>query len=110
MVPRVGIARALNVQPEILLPDEPFGALDAMTRLCMQQELLRIWAEEQETTMILVSHVLEEAIFLAYRVLALTNDGTPPSVIKVDLTRPRDRNTLGFVQMRRLLTLKFGLH
>jgi len=109
MAQRVGIARALTVQPEILLLDEPLGALDAMTKLTMQEELARIWTEEG-VTMILVTHDLEEAIFLADRVLVLTNDGTPPTVIPVDLPRPRDRNSAGFVQMRRMLMGKFGLH
>ncbi|MFH5774869.1 ABC transporter ATP-binding protein [Paracoccus sp. NGMCC 1.201697] len=109
MAQRVGIARALTVQPEILLLDEPLGALDAMTKLTMQDELARIWAEEG-VTMILVTHDLEEAIFLADRVLVLTNDGTAPTVFPVDLPRPRDRNSAGFVQMRRMLMGKFGLH
>ncbi|MTH79786.1 ABC transporter ATP-binding protein [Paracoccus aestuariivivens] len=109
MAQRVGIARALTVQPEILLLDEPFGALDAMTKLSMQEELARIWGEEA-VTMVLVTHDLEEAILLADRVLVLTNDGTPPSLVTVDLPRPRDRNSADFVAMRRMLMGKFGLH
>ncbi|WP_295044779.1 ABC transporter ATP-binding protein [uncultured Paracoccus sp.] len=110
MAQRVGIARALTVQPEILLLDEPLGALDAMTKLTMQQELERIWREEG-LTMVLVTHDLEEAIFLADRVLVLSRDpGTAPRLIDVDLPRPRDRSEAGFVAMRRLLMAEFGLH
>lgn len=110
MAQRVGIARALTVQPEILLLDEPFGALDAMTKLTMQEELGRIWREEK-VTMILVTHDLEEAIFLADRVLVLPREkGALPRVIDVDLPRPRDRNDAAFVAMRRQLMAEFGLH
>ena len=109
MAQRVGIARALTVRPEILLLDEPLGALDAMTKLTMQEELTRIWREEG-VTMILVTHDLEEAIFLADRVLVLSADGTPPAVIPVDLPRPRDRNQAAFVDLRRRLMARFGLH
>ncbi len=110
MAQRVGIARALTVQPEILLLDEPFGALDAMTKLTLQEELTRIWAEER-VTMILVTHDLEEAIFLADRVLVLPREkDTPPRLIDVDLPRPRDRNDAAFVALRRQLMAEFGLH
>jgi ABC-type nitrate/sulfonate/bicarbonate transport system ATPase subunit len=110
MAQRVGIARALTVQPEILLLDEPLGALDAMTKITMQEELARIWREEN-VTMILVTHDLEEAIYLADRVLVLSRErGARPRLIDVDLPRPRDRNEAGFVQMRKRLMAEFGLH
>lgn len=110
MAQRVGIARALTVQPEILLLDEPLGALDAMTKMTMQQELSRIWAEEG-VTMVLVTHDLEEAIFLADRVLVLSKDkNAPPQLIDIDLPRPRDRSTLPFVRFRQQLMAEFGLH
>ena len=110
MAQRVGIARALTVQPEILLLDEPLGALDAMTRITMQDELARIW-REQQVTMILVTHDLEEAIFLADRVLVMPREkGTPPRLIDIDLPRPRDRSEARFVAMRRRLMAEFGLH
>ena len=110
MAQRVGIARALAVQPEILLLDEPLGALDAMTRITMQDELARIW-REQQVTMILVTHDLEEAIFLADRVLVMPREkGTPPRLIDIDLPRPRDRSEARFVAMRRRLMAEFGLH
>jgi NitT/TauT family transport system ATP-binding protein/sulfonate transport system ATP-binding protein len=110
MAQRVGIARALTVQPEILLLDEPLGALDAMTKLTMQEELARIWREEA-VTMILVTHDLEEAIFLADRVLVLPKqNGAIPRLIEIDLPRPRDRSDSHFVEMRRRLMAEFGLH
>ncbi|MGX1500789.1 ABC-type nitrate/sulfonate/bicarbonate transport system ATPase subunit [Labrenzia sp. MBR-25] len=110
MAQRVGIARALTVQPEILLLDEPLGALDAMTKITMQEELSRIWAEE-EVTMVLVTHDLEEAIFLADRVLVLPkNKGAAIRLIDIDLPRPRDRNEARFVSFRQQLMAEFGLH
>ncbi len=110
MAQRVGIARALTVRPEILLLDEPLGALDAMTKLTMQEELARIWREEK-VTMVLVTHDLEEAIFLADRVLVLPKDGNSgPRLIDVGLPRPRDRSESRFVAMRRRLMAEFGLH
>ena len=110
MAQRVGIARALTVQPEILLLDEPLGALDAMTKLTMQEELARIWREE-EVTMILVTHDLEEAIYLADRVLVLSaNRSTPPRLLEMTLPRPRDRSAPGFVALRKRLMAEFGLH
>ena len=110
MAQRVGIARALTVQPEILLLDEPLGALDAMTKLTMQEELARIWREEG-VTMILVTHDLEEAIHLADRVLVLAKENAaPPRLLDVDLPRPRDRSAPDFVAMRRRLMAEIGLH
>lgn len=110
MAQRVGIARALAVQPEILLLDEPLGALDAMTKIGMQQELARIWKEEDVTT-VLVTHDLEEAIFLADRILILPREkGAEPRLVDVDLPRPRDRSNPRFVRQREELLGLFGLH
>jgi NitT/TauT family transport system ATP-binding protein/sulfonate transport system ATP-binding protein len=110
MAQRVGIARALTVQPEILLLDEPLGALDAMTKLTMQEELARIWREEG-VTMILVTHDLEEAIFLSDRVLVMSKDNSVSTrLIELDLPRPRDRSAPAFVALRRRLMAEFGLH
>jgi len=110
MAQRVGIARALAVQPEILLLDEPLGALDAMTKIGMQQELARIWREEDVTT-VLVTHDLEEAIYLADRILILPREkGAAPRLIDVDLPRPRDRSSAAFVRQREELLHVFGLH
>lgn len=110
MAQRVGIARALAVQPEILLLDEPLGALDAMTRITMQDELARVW-REKEVTMIPVTHDLEEAIVLADRVLVMPREkGAPSRLIEIDLPRPRDRSEARFVATRRRLMAEFGLH
>ena len=110
MAQRVGIARALTVQPEILLLDEPLGALDAMTKITMQEELARIWAEEN-VTMILVTHDLEEAIYLADRVLVLPkHKGGEIRFIDVTLPRPRLRSQGEFVALRQQLMAEFGLH
>lgn len=110
MAQRVGIARALAVQPEILLLDEPLGALDAMTKISMQQELARIWRDEDVTT-VLVTHDLEEAIYLADRVLILPREkGGEPRLNEIDLPRPRDRSASAFVRQREELLGIFGLH
>ncbi|MDX3974331.1 ABC transporter ATP-binding protein [Shinella sp.] len=110
MAQRVGIARALAVQPEILLLDEPLGALDAMTKISMQQELTRIWRDEEVTT-ILVTHDLEEAIYLADRILILPHEkNAEPRLIEIDLPRPRDRSSPEFVRHREELLRLFGLH
>ena len=110
MAQRAGIARALAVRPEILLLDEPLGALDAMTRMTLQEELARIWRDEK-VTMILVTHDLEEAILLADRVLVLPRSkGERPRLVDVALARPRDRSEQAFVALRRRLMAELSLH
>ncbi len=94
MQQRCGLARALAVQPRVLLMDEPFGAVDAQTREILQFEMLRIW-ESRPTTMVFVTHAIDEAVLMGDRVLVLK--GRPSSVheiIEVDLPRPRNRATL----------------
>jgi NitT/TauT family transport system ATP-binding protein len=89
MQQRVGIARALANYPSVLLMDEPFGALDAQTRLMMQESLLDIWSEFG-TTVLFVTHDVDEAIFLADRILIMSaSPGTVIADLKVELERPR---------------------
>ncbi|HEU5017896.1 MAG TPA: ABC transporter ATP-binding protein [Pseudolabrys sp.] len=87
---RVAIARALAVKPRVLLMDEPFGALDALTRGALQQELIRIW-QVTKMTIIFVTHNLQEALFLGDRVLCMTRrPGRIKKELAIDLPRPRD--------------------
>ena len=113
MQQRVGLARALAIEPEILLMDEPLGSLDAQTREVMQAELMRIWSIEKRTVLF-VTHDIEEAIFLADRVIVMSQrPGRVVEIIDVDFPRPRDENlrTLpAFTEMRSRIwqTLKRG--
>jgi NitT/TauT family transport system ATP-binding protein len=94
MQQRCGLARALAVEPNVLLMDEPFAAVDAQTREILQFELLRIW-EQRPTAMIFVTHSIEEAVLLGHRVIVLK--GRPSSIheiIVIDLPHPRTRDTL----------------
>jgi len=87
---RVNLARALAVEPEVLLMDEPFAALDAQSRELMQMELQRIW-QRTAKTILFVTHQLDEAVFLADRVVALSaRPGSIRDIIHIDLPRPRD--------------------
>jgi nitrate/nitrite transport system ATP-binding protein len=95
MKQRVGIARALSMEPKVLLLDEPFGALDALTRAHLQDEVMRIHGE-LGTTVIMITHDVDEAVLLSDRIVMMTNgpSATIGEVLSIDLERPRDRLAL----------------
>ncbi|MFP5393298.1 MAG: ABC transporter ATP-binding protein [Gammaproteobacteria bacterium] len=95
MKQRVGIARALSMEPKVLLMDEPFGALDALTRAHLQDELLRI-VGETGSTVVMVTHDVDEAVLLSDRIVMMTNGpaATIGEIVKVELARPRERVAL----------------
>ena len=96
---RVGLARALAVEPAVLLMDEPFSALDALTAIGLREELLDLWqaADSPVKTIVMVTHIIEEAVELADRILVLsTGPGRLVGDIRVELQRPRDRRAEAF--------------
>ncbi len=98
---RVGICRALVVNPEILLMDEPFASLDAQTRNRMQMELLKIWDRDRKTV-IFVTHSIDEAVFLADKIVVLSKrPARVIDVVDIDIERPRDRTDEKFISYRR---------
>lgn len=109
MQQRVAIARALAVDPEIIFMDEPFGALDAMTRMNMQEEISNIW-ENKKKTIIFVTHDIEEAVFLADKIIIMTpGPGKVKSIIKVPMGRKRDRTSEDFLKIRDKVFLEFQM-
>ncbi len=105
MKQRVGIARAYANNPEVMLLDEPFGQLDAQTRIFMEQETVRIW-ETEKKTVIFVTNNIDEAIFLGDRIVTLEGKlpGRMGKVYDVDLPRPREHTDLEFLKMRQQIT------
>lgn len=100
MAQRVALARALINHPKVLLLDEPLGALDAFTRMRMQDEVLRLW-DARGTTMLLVTHDIDEAIYMSDRILIMTpRPGRIERTIEIELTRPRQRNSSEFLRLR----------
>jgi len=100
---RVAIARALATDPDLLLMDEPFGALDAQTRNHMQCELLDIW-ETKKKTILFVTHSCDEAVFLSDRVVVLSpRPGVIREIVNISISRPRDRTNKEFIDLRRHL-------
>ena len=109
MAQRVAIARALVNDPEILLLDEPMGALDSFTRANLQDQLLEL-QKKKNTTMILVTHDVDEAIYLSDRIVIMTpRPGKIAQIIDVEIPRPRQRGGTEFLMLRRKLLEKFNL-
>ncbi len=112
MAQRVALARALINHPRVLLLDEPLGALDAFTRMRMQDEVLRLW-QGRGTTMVFVTHDIDEASDMSDRIVIMTQrPGKIEQIIPVDLERPRDRSSEEFLSLRGdiLETLHFAGH
>ncbi len=100
MAQRASLARALVNHPKVLLLDEPFGALDAFTRMNMQDELIKIW-QKRGTTMVMVTHDVDEAIYLSDRIIVMTSRPAKiESIIDVKISRPRERDLPDFLYLR----------
>ncbi|MFD2970499.1 ABC transporter ATP-binding protein [Peribacillus deserti] len=107
MAQRVAIARALLRNPDVLLLDEPFGALDAFTRTHLQDVLLDIW-KKKKTTMILVTHDLDESIYLANRLVIMTpRPGRISQIIEIDMPYPRKKTDVRFQAIRQQVLTEF---
>ncbi len=107
MAKRVSIARALVNHPDVLLLDEPFGALDAFTKMQMQHNVLNLQKQER-TTMILVTHDIEEAVYLADRIIILSRKpGRIKTIVPNTLPRPRDRNSYEFTLLKKAIYDQF---
>jgi sulfonate transport system ATP-binding protein len=107
MAQRVSIARALMRNPDVLLLDEPFGALDAFTRSHMQEVLLDIW-QQNKTTMLFVTHDIDEAVFLGEKVVIMNpRPGHIKSVLPIELSFPRKRTSQPFQDFRRKVLIEF---
>jgi NitT/TauT family transport system ATP-binding protein len=109
MKQRLEVARALAVNPDVLYLDEPFGALDSITRLQMRRELLRIW-EAEKKTILFVTHDIEESVQLADRVVVLSaRPGRVRRVVDIDIPHPRDLSDPRYIALRDLIFSEIGL-
>ncbi len=109
MKQRVALARALAVEPEIIFMDEPLGALDAITRLKMQDEIIRIW-EEKNTTVVMVTHDINEAVYLGDRIAIMSGSkGNINKLLDIPLERPRNRASHNFMKMQDHILSEFEI-
>jgi ABC-type nitrate/sulfonate/bicarbonate transport system ATPase subunit len=109
MKQRVEVARALAMNPDMLYLDEPFGALDSITRLTLRRELLRIWGAERKT-ILFVTHDVEEAVQLADRIILLSQrPALVRHIVKVDVPRPRDLSSRRYLELRDSIFEEIGL-
>ncbi len=109
MKQRLEVARALAVNPDVLFLDEPFGALDSITRLTMRGELLRIW-EREEKTILFVTHDIEESVQLADRVVVMsTRPARIRRIVEIDIPHPRDISSRHYIELRDSIFEEIGL-